>query len=64
MTEKAIINERARQRMERDYDPNQTAGVAPAPDVRIANALEYIAFQIGQINRKLDGITGPTKDKR
>lgn len=64
MTEKAIINERARQRMERDYDPNQTAGAAPAPDVRIANALEYIAFQLGQINRKLDGMIGQTKDKR
>ena len=63
MTEKAIINERVRQRMERDFDPSQTAGAAPSSDVRIANALEYIAFQLGQINRKLDGMIAPAKDK-
>lgn len=37
--------------MERDYDPGHAA---MPPDKRIASALEYTAYQMGQINRKLD----------
>jgi hypothetical protein len=29
-------------------------GMPPPPDIRLADAVEYAAFQLGQINRKLD----------
>jgi hypothetical protein len=46
-----------RQRLEEDYTPiHTTTGGATIQD-RIADALEYIAFQLGQINRKLDKLT-------
>jgi hypothetical protein len=41
---------------EQDFDPNPAATSMPPPDVRVANALEYAAFHLGQINRKLDRI--------
>ena len=40
---------------ETDFDPGQSqsrTGQAETEE-RIANALEYIAFQLGQINRKM-----------
>ena len=58
MTTKAerddIIHERWRARMENDFAPHHTPEQTPDPSVRLAMAAEYAAFQLGQINRKLD----------
>ncbi len=58
MTTKAerddIIHERWRARMENDFAPHHTPEQTPDPSVRLAIAAEYAAFQLGQINRKLD----------
>ena len=58
MTTKAerddIIHERWRARMESDFAPHHTPEQTPEPSVRLAIAAEYVAFQLGQINRKLD----------
>jgi hypothetical protein len=48
------IHERWRARMENDFAPHHTPEQAPEPTVRLAIAAEYAAFQLGQINRKLD----------
>lgn len=60
MTTKAerddIIHERWRARMENDFAPHHTPEQTPDPSVRLAIAAEYAAFQLGQINRKLDKI--------
>lgn len=55
------IHERNRQLAERrtamynaDFDPQCTPEHMPPPDARVAAAVEYAAFQLGQINRKLD----------
>ena len=64
MTEKPVINERAKLRLERDFDPSGAAGASLSPDVRVANALEYVAYQLGQINRKLDALIEAPKGKR
>lgn len=53
-----ILSERVRLKMERDFDPSGGApGIAISPELRVANALEYIAYQLGQINRKMDKIS-------
>lgn len=39
--------------MEGDFNPGYTAFATPAADVRLANAAEYAAYQLGQINRNL-----------
>ena len=58
MTTKAerdeVIHERWRARMENDFAPHHTPEQTPDPSVRLAIAAEYAAFQLGQINRKLD----------
>ncbi len=58
MTTKAerdeAIHERWRARMENDFAPHHTPEQTPDPNVRLAVAAEYAAFQLGQINRKLD----------
>lgn len=58
MTTKAerdeIIHERWRARMENDLALHHTPEQTPDPSVRLAIAAEYAAFQLGQINRKLD----------
>ncbi len=58
MTTKAerdeAIHERWRARMENDFAPHHTPKQTPDPNVRLAIAAEYAAFQLGQINRKLD----------
>ena len=41
--------ERLRAEFEAPYDPN----IMPKPDMRVSLALEYMAFQMGQINRNL-----------
>jgi len=60
MTTKAerddIIHERWRARMDNDFAPHHTPEQTPDPSVRLAIAAEYAAFQLGQINRKLDKI--------
>ena len=43
--------------MEKDFNIGYVAGVdEPSPDYRTAAAAEYAAYQLGQINRKLDRI--------
>jgi hypothetical protein len=43
--------------MEKDFDIDYVVGVnEPSPDYRTAAAAEYAAYQLGQINRKLDRI--------
>jgi hypothetical protein len=49
-----IIHERWRARMENDFAPHHTPEQTPDPSMRLAIAAEYAAFQLGQINRKLD----------
>jgi hypothetical protein len=49
-----VIHERWRARMENDFAPHHTPEQTPDPNVRLAIAAEYAAFQLGQINRKLD----------
>jgi hypothetical protein len=60
MTTKAerdeVIHERWRARMENDFAPHHTPEQTPDPSVRLAMAAEYAAFQLGQINRKLDTV--------
>jgi hypothetical protein len=53
-----------RQRMNADFDPMHTPEALPTADMRMAIALEYIAFQLGQINRKIDQRTTEACDKR
>jgi hypothetical protein len=43
-----------RQRMEADFVPNDAVGGQNVlSELRVAHALEYIAYQMGQINRNL-----------
>ena len=43
--------------MEKDFDIDYVAGIdQPSPEMRTAAAAEYAAYQLGQINRKLDKI--------
>jgi hypothetical protein len=42
--------------MESDFNPTNHMGTL-APDGRTATAAEYAAYQLGQINRKLDRLT-------
>ena len=47
-------------RMTSDFAPRYTMDDVAKPEIRVADAMEYIAFQLGQINRKLDGVkAGP-----
>jgi hypothetical protein len=49
------MEDRIKQFFEADFDPGQSqsrTGQAETEE-RIANALEYIAYQLGQINRKM-----------
>ena len=43
--------------MEKDFDIDYVPGIdQPSPEMRTAAAEEYVAYQLGQINRKLDKI--------
>jgi hypothetical protein len=43
--------------MEKDFDIDYIQGIdQPSPEMRTATAMEYAAYQLGQINRKLDKI--------
>jgi len=43
--------------MEKDFDLYYAPGInSPSPEMRTATAMEYAAYQLGQINHKLDRI--------
>ena len=43
--------------VEKDFDLYYTPGInSPSPEMRTATAMEYAAYQLGQINHKLDRI--------
>lgn len=46
-------SERRNSYMEGDFDPGHSPTSLPPPDVRVAAALEYAAYQLGQINKKM-----------
>jgi hypothetical protein len=48
-----VQRERRRLRMESDWDPDYKLGSAPPVEHQMNNALDY-AYQLGQINRKMD----------
>jgi hypothetical protein len=48
------IKARQRALYEADFEPRPSQGSSPSSDDRLANAAEYAAFQLGQVNRKLD----------
>ena len=57
MTEESSMEDRVKQFFEADFDPGQSqsrTGQAETEE-RITHALEYIAYQLGQINRKMRG---------
>lgn len=39
--------------MERDFAPGYRPENMPSPEQRLANAAEYAAYQLGQMNRNL-----------
>jgi hypothetical protein len=43
--------------MKADFLPAREHAPVPPTDARIATALEYIAYHIGQIDKKLDSIS-------
>ena len=48
---------RWKEMMEIDFEIDYTQGIdQPSPEMRTATAMEYAAYQLGQINRKLDKI--------
>ena len=48
---------RWKEMMENDFDIDYIQGIdQPCPEMRTATAMEYAAYQLGQINRKLDKI--------
>jgi hypothetical protein len=48
------LAEARKERWERDFNPTEYAPeYMPSPDVRLTNAAEYAAYQLGQINRNL-----------
>ena len=50
--EESIAAQRFKLLAEKDFAPQNS----PSAELRVASALEYIAFQMGQINRKLDEV--------
>lgn len=49
----ARLREQRIARMEADYLPTYPSGFTVTPENKLANAAEYAAFQLGQINRKM-----------
>jgi len=47
------LAERRKSCMEQDFDPGYYPSSMPL-DIRLSRAAEYAAYQLGQINRKLD----------
>jgi hypothetical protein len=57
MTRMEIAAARWKEMMEKDFDLYYTPGInSPSPEMRTATAMEYAAYQLGQINHKLDRI--------
>ena len=52
--EQKVMADRRKAMMEGDFNPGYTSTHMPPADVRLATAAEYAAYQLGQINRKLD----------
>ena len=52
--EQKAMAERRKAMMEGDFNPGYSPTHMPQADVRLATAAEYAAYQLGQINRKLD----------
>ena len=51
------VTARWKEMMEKDFDIDYLPGINdPSPEIRTATAVEYAAYQLGQINRKLDKI--------
>jgi len=50
------------ERMGADFDAFRAPERTATHEVRLADAAEYIAFQLGQINRKLDKLIGGRGD--
>jgi hypothetical protein len=48
------LHERKRSEMEGEFVPFYPPEMPVGPEMRLAIAAEYAAFQLGQINRKLD----------
>lgn len=46
--------DRVLRHMEADFLPDYNAPARPSTDVRLAYAAEYAAYQLGQINRRLE----------
>jgi hypothetical protein len=51
-----LIAERRKQMMEGNFNPGYTPEHTPAPEIRMVNAAEYAAYQLGQINQSLKEI--------
>jgi hypothetical protein len=49
-----VIKDRVSADMEADFLPEPSPDTLSQVDRRMANAAEYIAYQIGQIDKKLD----------
>lgn len=65
MANEDVQKSRYKAHMEADYQP-LAAGTQLTTEQQAVRALDYIAYQLGQINRKLDGLApnaGPA-DKR
>jgi len=54
-----------KERVSRPFEPLQVrlGGKDPPTDERIAHALEYIAAQLGEINRKIDAFVEEGEDE-
>jgi hypothetical protein len=51
--DKEALDTRRKTYMEQDFDPGYYPSSMPL-DIRLSRATEYAAYQLGQINRKLD----------
>lgn len=51
------------ERMEADFVPGYTPELSPKPDVRLQNAVEYAAYQLGKISQNLARIANALEKK-
>jgi hypothetical protein len=58
-----VMADRRKAMMEGDFNPGYSPTHMPQPDVRLATAAEYAAYQLGQINRKLDKLIAALESK-
>lgn len=47
---------------DQDFVPRTAAGGMASPEERVAEAVEYLATQMGQINRKLDRLIAAVEE--